>query len=121
MNHRPRGWCFQNSWLLVLSLPYLCLSLANGGVHHHEHAQEAAGLSQAGSLTRLTPGRLAFAPASDPDHCFACEWEFVSTICGSEVLRVPQSSLFTSLHRTLIPAIVLRLFTIHGVRGPPSS
>jgi len=65
----------RNPWLLIWVLPYLVLSLCNGGLHNHPLAQRLIGFANAGQGRSTGAPQIAQAARSHSEHgCAACQW-----------------------------------------------
>jgi hypothetical protein len=98
--------------LLVWVLPYLLLTLANGGVHNDRLPAAASSLSHARCASH------ALAP--DSDNCPACQWLLASAACHPGQVAAASSALVspaTLAHRCVVgPTSAL----VPLGRAPPS-
>jgi len=110
----------RNPWLFMWVLPYILLSLCNGGLHNHPLAQRSTGFADAGQGHRT--GAYQIAPAARPhseSECIACQW---LTHSNGYVAPPPAvSAVAPSLEAQ--PSSVAQPFTVialnQHIRAPP--
>jgi hypothetical protein len=115
--HHTRHSLLSSRWLLSWLLPYLVLSLSNGGLHTHDYSAavgRAQRLSSAGVVASHIVSRVA------TTECLACKWLASSSIYPTAPVNLSQAIPL------LIPADVskvpspLHLHGNCGIRGPPA-
>jgi hypothetical protein len=110
----------RNPWLFMWVLPYLLLSLCNGGLHNHPLAQRLIGFADAGQgrCTVAYQAALAGEPQSD-SGCAACQWLAHSNGHAAPAPAVP--ALAPSIE--VQPSPVTQPFTVitlnQHIRAPP--
>jgi hypothetical protein len=109
----------RRSWLAILPvLPYLVLTLAAGGIHHHRLLLPWWG-TQASRADLV--GAVAAQPERiDQDACAACEWLLASTACGPSLDGAVSASPSAPTVVLRVAAVSPSLPSLPSGRAPPS-
>ena len=107
----------RRTWLAILPvLPYLVLTLAAGGLHHHRLLLPGWGAQ----ASRAALVAVARADRTEQDACTACEWLLASTACSPSLADDAPASPSSPTVVLRVAAVSPSLPALPAGRAPPS-